>query len=165
MNRIWPKVVHFNYCKFVGCIDPKLETNTEQLKIKTIATSKLRINWRKFPKLRILYLDEIANVDFTDIHHCKELEFIYCYRDKRYDIFVLPRNIGKLENLKYLITNCIVENNTNFISEKLTTFICFNKNKNCFNFKSSVKITDFSLDCENMLSMFISGNRSLLYNT
>ena len=119
----WPETVVFDRCSVGNTpIIRPICTKTEKLIIRDIhrvKTSKtLRIDWRKFSRLRILDL-YVRNVDLTGISSCKELEAI------RIDIMqgVLPSEIGKLPKLKMIATNCSPSDNLHFDSDQLK--VCF----------------------------------------
>ena len=76
---IWPKIVYFNLCNITDKIDPVF-TNTEELhilhhEIINNRNLKMKINWSKFPKLKILRMN-IFDIDLSKIKECKKLKYI-----------------------------------------------------------------------------------------
>lgn len=139
----WPKNIIFHNCFINDEFNPE-NTRTEYLKItfkfENIFLKKFKINWNKFSKLKILYLDiNIENLNFLkNIEVCKDLEIIcFIINNKNLEI---PNTIGNLTNLKYLITNCNIEKNTNFISKKLEICVSKNMNDDCLTFETKNKV-------------------------
>ena len=137
MNGTWPKNVLINFCRINSQINPTT-TKTEKLKIEQIYyhTYKKMINWNKFTKLKVLYLS-CTDIDFTGFENCKDLEIIFIEL-KNADKVVLP-NISSLKNLKHLITNCSINDETHFQSKQLKT--CITKNIGDFKFQSDYPVT------------------------
>lgn len=139
----YPKNVIFYNCIIDSELNPE-HTRTELLKITYkfagLPLKKYKINWDKFLKLKILYLDiNIENLIFLkNIEVCKDLEVI-CFISENKNLEI-PNIIGKLENLKYLITNCNIEKNTKFISKKLEICISKNMNNDYFIFDTKNKV-------------------------
>jgi hypothetical protein len=127
MNGTWPKSVLLNFCTIYRKLNPPI-TNTQKLEIDQLYDHSLKnmINWNKFPKLKILYLNSF-DIDFTGFENCKDLEIIYIELKKP---FLLPDVISSFKNLKHLITNCSIRDNTKFISKDLKTCVNNNRGKN-----------------------------------
>jgi hypothetical protein len=142
INNKWCKIVHLYNCYLEDKIDPLNICNTEQLIIQNIYPSKwknkLKINWNKFPNLRILQLD-IQNIDLVNIEICQNLELIYININEKTEF---SSSIGTLKKLKHLITNCIIDNRTYFKSKDLLTCITKNSIDNNFIFDSKHQIMD-----------------------
>ena len=142
MNGVWPKYVYLYNCFIDGILSP-LKTKTEILKIVYYRPIKLSsnfsIDWNKFSKIKILYLEiNTFNIDFLkDIYICKDLEILCLILNKNFEI---PNIIGKLTNLKYVITNCNININTLFISKNLKH--CISKNMSTNNFTKNNIIKD-----------------------
>lgn len=120
LYRRWPKTVIFNNCNMGhGNVDP-LPSITENLIIRENRHLKtcnmLRINWCKFPKLRVLDI-YTHNVDLEGIEVCKDLEVV------RIDIETndtkLPKCFADFQNLRFLATVMYSEIPLHFISKKL----------------------------------------------
>lgn len=116
MPGSWPKKVIIN-SYITDKIDPII-SNTEELKIVTKGI--LKINWKKFPKLKILYID-CDTINLDGIEYCEKLELVHLITNN-----IIPNNIGNLKNLKYLLTNNSVYNYTHFKSLKLHTCVANN---------------------------------------
>ena len=77
-----------------------------------------------------IFTDDIC---FDGIEVCTQLSniFIFLVRKKK-----LNKVFGDFENLKCLITNCAIENNTNFVSKNLEIFVCENMGNKSFIFNT-----------------------------
>lgn len=138
MPSLWPKSVLIYYCKFSSIIKPNA-FKTEDLKIFSLHDTgdrPIKINWNNFKNLKNLYL-YCDNIDLNDLENCEQLENIFIYLFK---VKIISKEIGGLKNLKCLITNCDVENDTHFVSKNLNLFVCKNMNQETFKFESSFKI-------------------------
>lgn len=116
----WPKYVSLIRCPIYGYIDSPI-SNTEYLDITDPHRNKniiktVRINWKKFPKLKKLYL-YLPLVDLTGIEACQDLEILVI---NLHISIPLPQDISKLPNLVRLITNCNMAEKTHFVSKRLT---------------------------------------------
>ena len=126
--NIWPKKVCLFNLKIHGKINPHL-TNTEILEINNYSKKTLNINWKKFQKLKVLFIQTI-DINFEGIENCTNLETICIILDRNKKIL----NINSLPKLKYLLINCNIEKDTNFISKDLR--ICLFNNYNNLTYKS-----------------------------
>ena len=132
LSAIWPKRIKFMHYRINCSINPYINTNTENLYISSYRnTEKIYINWSKFNKLKYLFL-HIYDLNFINIESCTNLEviFIYLETSNLNNDTSIPKNIGLLKNLKHILTNCDLSNNTHFISKKLQTCISNNKERN-----------------------------------
>jgi hypothetical protein len=133
----WCKVMHFYNCLFSDKIDPCDNFDTEKLTIINYCNDIkfAKINWKKFPNLKSLKL-KVYDVDLDDLEYCKNLEIIYIELEYN-KIFnnktkIILKNIEKLTKIKYIFTNCILENN--FKSKTLIK--CITKKDNVFNLEA-----------------------------
>jgi hypothetical protein len=77
----WPKIVRFYYCNITDKIDPPISHTQEILIIQheiinNVRSEKqlnLKINWKKFPKLKKLTL-KVFNVNIDEIKENKNIE-------------------------------------------------------------------------------------------
>jgi hypothetical protein len=128
----WPSILIFNMC-FMGnkYIDPVI-SDTETLRIydpdsrDNKTKNKLRINWKKLPKLRIIDVNT-NDIDFSGMETCKNLEIVHIYLENSFDRF--PIFITELPKLKVLYTNCLATREGHFKSKQLTTCL-FPKTEN-----------------------------------
>jgi hypothetical protein len=121
----WPKYVYISHCQYNEYIDPPV-SNTEYLNITNIHlhnNKTLRINWKKFPKLKHIVLS-LSSIDLTNIETCKYIENLFIELKNATPLY---KGISKLHNLIYLNTNCILNEQTHFISKKLKTCNTGNK--------------------------------------
>ena len=104
----WPKLVMFVDCYMDrDLIDPPVSPTTE-LHISDSRSDEgvIRINWRKFPRLKALFV-QAHDVMFTGIESCTELERV----DVRYRGWCFPRepappqNIRELQGLRQVVCN------------------------------------------------------------
>jgi hypothetical protein len=61
---VWPRVVFLNNCNIKDVINPPEETNTEILYILNNRNMNTKINWKKFPKLKVFETtDTVFNIE------------------------------------------------------------------------------------------------------
>jgi hypothetical protein len=136
----WPRKVEFLNC-YHSKIDPCNITDTEELIInqKQSYNKKIKINWYMFPKLKKIQI-QTYDIDISGIYNCKNLEHIYLISHQ--SNIVLSKDIYNIKNLKYLFTNCFLEDIENmiFISEKIEQCIVNNNYyKNIIRFNNCEK--------------------------
>jgi len=133
----WPKTVSIYYSKITDLLSPNAE-RTENLKYYSLyeTARPLRIDWKKFKNLRSIYI-YCENIILDGIEVCDKLENIFIYLNKRK---ILTNVFGSFKNLKYLITNCDIENNTTFISNDLELFVAKNMSDTSLNFNTVFNI-------------------------
>jgi len=133
----WPKTVSIYYSKITELLSPNAD-RTENLKYYSLyeTVRPLRIDWKKFKNLRSIYI-YCQDIILDGIEACSKLENIFIYLNKRK---TLTNIFGSFKNLKYLITNCDIENNTKFISNDLELFVSKNMNDISLNFNSVFNI-------------------------
>lgn len=110
----WPKEIYFERCIMgTRLIDPDI-SNTEVLVIEDVLRTThrkcIQVNWKKFPKLRILDV-YATDINLTGIEHCQDLEAI------RIDICNnknhLPKQICKLSKLVFIASNSMFKQEPN----------------------------------------------------
>ena len=113
----WPKIVNFTNCVMgPSYIDPPT-TSTEILSIaEHTRNSLLHINWKKFPKLRAIYI-RTWDIVLDNLDKCQDLEII-CI-DLQNTKTYLPPWVGKFPNLKIIIVNMKTQYTYHFISPYL----------------------------------------------
>lgn len=136
--RRWPRTVVFSNCNMgYRTIDP-LPSITESLIIRENRHLQqdykmMRINWCKFPKLRVLDI-YTYNVDLKGIENCKDLEVV------RIDIEVkdkiIPKCFAEFRNLTFIATNMHSDVPLDFVSRKLK--FCSVPKKQDFTSKSKI---------------------------
>ena len=133
----WPKTVSIYYSKITDLLKPNAE-RTENFKYYSLYETRrpIRIDWKKFKNLKSIYIycDDII---LDGIEVCDNLENIFIYLNKRK---TLTNIFGFFKNLKYLITNCGIENNIIFISNKLELFVSNNMNDVNITFNSKFNL-------------------------
>jgi len=139
MPSIWPKSVIIYYSNFTDILSPNA-FKTEDFKLfslyETNNKNPIKIDWKKFKNLKQLYL-YCDNVDMNGIEVCEGLTDIFIYLIKN---ITIKKQIGNLKNLKYLITNCNIEEQTNFVSKDINFFVAKNMNEGNFQFNSKFKL-------------------------
>ena len=80
----WVKKVYFFNCKINTEINPRDATITEKLYVNNYVSNELSINWKKFPMLKELYIEN-CTVNFEGIK-------IYCSMLKRFTYFPPANN-------------------------------------------------------------------------
>lgn len=136
MPARWPKIVSIYYSKITDILNPNAD-RTENLKYYSLYETKkpLRIDWTKFKNLKSIYI-YCNDIILDGIEVCDKLTNIFIYLNKRK---TLSNIFGSFKNLKYLITNCSIENNTIFISNKLKLFVSKNMNdRNKFSYNEEL---------------------------
>ena len=137
MPSRWPKTVSIYYSKITDLLKPNAE-RTENFKYYSLYETRrpIRIDWKKFKNLKSIYIycDDII---LDGIEVCDNLENIFIYLNKRK---TLTNIFGFFKNLKYLITNCGIENNIIFISNKLELFVSNNMNDVNITFNSKFNL-------------------------
>lgn len=113
----WPQIVSFTNCLMGNnYIDPPT-TATEILSITEYTrNSLLHINWKKFPKLRAVYIRTWAIV-LDDLDKCKNLEII-CMDIQNTNRY-LPPWVGSFPKLQTIIVNMKTQYTYHFISPYL----------------------------------------------
>lgn len=130
---VWPERVAFMRCNMRNTvIEPPRTSNTEELRIecsyicrmnndniKYRLKNPLYINIKKLPKLKTLVIKTLS-FDFNCLKNCKSLETLSFNLIPYYDriwkssmggeIGTIPEFIGKLPNIRQIITNCKVPN-------------------------------------------------------
>jgi hypothetical protein len=116
----FPKKIIFERCK-LGNILLNLTTEkiTEVLLIqdlhRNIINEPVYINWKMFPKLKIL--DVYApDINFDGLENCIDLEVVRIDLDNDKE---LPRFFEKLPNLSLFSTNCFSNKPFHFVSKKI----------------------------------------------
>ena len=113
----WPRIVTFTNCVMgKSYIDPP-PTSTEILRITEYTrNSLLHINWKKFPKLKALYI-RTWDIVLDNLDKCQELEIICIdiQNDKKY----IPSWIGNFPKLHIIIVNMKTQYTYHFISPHL----------------------------------------------
>ena len=113
----WPQVVNFNNCVMgKEYIDPQT-TSTEILSILDhTRNSLLHINWKKFPKLRAVYI-RTWDIILDDLDKCKNLQIICMdiQNTSRY----LPPWVGNFPKLQTIIVNMKTQYTYHFSSPHL----------------------------------------------
>lgn len=133
----WPKTVSIYYSKITDILSPNAD-RTENLKYYSLYETRkpLRIDWKKFKNLKSIYI-YCDNIILDGIEECNKLENIFIFLINRK---TLTKIFGSFKNLKYLITNCDIENNTTFISNDLELFVSKNMNDVSINFNTDLNI-------------------------
>ena len=137
MPSMWPKSVIFYYSKFSDILSPNA-FKTEDFKLFSLHETEdkpIRIDWVKFRNLKKIYI-YCDNIDLDGIEVCEGLTdaFVYLIQNN-----TIKKQIGSLKKLKCLITNCNIEEGTNFISKDINFFVAKNMNGGNFKFNSTFK--------------------------
>ena len=133
MPSKWPKSVSIFYSKITDIISPDSE-RTEHLKLYLLQTTErpIKIDWKKFRNLKSVYI-YCDDVVLDGIEICTKLTNIFINLNNKK---TLNRILGSFKNLKYLITNCNIQQNTVFLSQELEIFISKNMDDETFKFNS-----------------------------
>ena len=135
IQSIWPESVIIYYSNFTDILSPNA-FKTENFKLFSLYETEnkpIRIDWKKFRNLKKLYI-YCDNIDLNGIEVCERLTDIFIYIIQNNTI---KKQIGTLKNLKCLITNCNIEEETNFISKHINFFVAKNMNEGNFKFNSN----------------------------
>ena len=102
----WCKKVSLINCILTDKIDPTKPCLEEELSIYNIyniyKNIPIRINWKKFPKLKILKLD-VYDIELENIESCSNLEVVYINLNNKKKDFT--SNLKSLKKIKVLLTN------------------------------------------------------------
>lgn len=152
----WPKEVIINSCYLPHKIDPiKIQKKTEVMIIRDfIPKNLLKINWEKFPSLRILDI-KAYDVDIQNLHMCKKLEVIKIdtdniNNDKRYDDELVY--LSTLPNLKKIGMSFVSNNMIHYVSKDLE---CCYIPKRKTHTSPSTKIPSFQLESSGNISRYM----------
>ena len=124
----WPHRVEFSRCYIAPSpIQPPLSP-TEILVIDdatyntniTGSRGTLRINWRKLPYLRKLYIKAV-DIDFSGMEHCHNLEKVYLDIKNRHRL--LPVFFSQLPRLEVLISTTYSPDPLHFVSPRLNLLV------------------------------------------
>jgi hypothetical protein len=134
----WSKQVYIYYSMLTTPLNPQNADKTETLKIYSLyeKCKQIKINWKKFKNLKNLYL-YCEDIDLDGIEECTELSNIFIYLIKKK---TLSNKLGSFKNLNSFITNCDLENNTEFISPYLNIFVSRNMDYANFKFNKNLNI-------------------------